>query len=311
MYDLVIMGGGPAGLTAAVYALRKRLNMLLISEDLGGKTNWRMQLPEIDHHLVINGEEIVSRFVNEIDYLYFARVMDSVERLEAAPGGYTVHVKGGREYSAKAVIIATGAQPNAMNVPGEKEFRRRGLAYSALSYASLFVDKVAAVIGDGDHALRGAAELARAARRVTLIAPTHGELDGAIGRRLRSQPNLVILEGYNVERVNGDEFARSVTIYRNGDQREVAADAIFVELGLTANSKFATDLVACDDNGRIKIDSHCRTSAAGIFAAGDVTDVYAEQVLVAIGEGAKAALSAYEYLLGQPVQETALAGEWR
>src|SRR5512146_2431979 len=108
MYDLVIIGGGPAGLTAAVYALRKRLNMLLISKDLGGKTNYRMQLPDVDHHLVINGEEIVARFVNEIDYLYFTRVMDTVEKVESIPGGYSIRVQGGREYTGKAVIIATG-----------------------------------------------------------------------------------------------------------------------------------------------------------------------------------------------------------
>jgi alkyl hydroperoxide reductase subunit F len=100
MYDLIIIGGGPAGLTAAIYALRRRLNMLLIAQDLGGKTNWRMQLPDVDHHLVINGEEMVNRFANEVEYLYFTRVMDKVETVERAPGGYTIHVRGGREAHA-------------------------------------------------------------------------------------------------------------------------------------------------------------------------------------------------------------------
>src|SRR5574341_2459106 len=108
MYDLIIIGGGPAGLTATVYALRKRLNVLLITKDLGGKTNYRLQLPDVEHHLVINGEEVVNRFVNEIEYLYFTRVMDKVEQVEPIPGGYNIHVRGGREYSAKALILATG-----------------------------------------------------------------------------------------------------------------------------------------------------------------------------------------------------------
>jgi thioredoxin reductase len=312
MYDLIIIGGGPAGLTAAIYALRKRLNMLLISRDLGGMTNYRLQLPDVDHHLVINGEEVVNRFVNEIEYLYFTRVMDKVEKVEAIPGGYNVQVKSGREYGGKALIVATGARGKRLNVPGEKEFMMRGLCYSATSYAPLFVDRVAAVIGDGDFALRATAELAQITRRVTLIAPTHGELDGAIGKRLRSLPNVVILEGYQVEEVRGDGYARSVSVRRDSDQREIAADAIFVELGLTANTDYLGDLVARDEHGRIKIDAHNRTSAPGIFAAGDVTNAFAEQVLICVGEGAKAALSAYEYLLGQPLEEPlATAGEWR
>ena len=284
--------------------------MLLISKDLGGKTNYRLQLPDVDHHLVINGEEIVNRFVNEVEYLYFTRVMDKVEKVETAPGGYTVHVQGGREYNCKALIVATGARGAALNVPGEKEYRMRGLCYSAVSYASLFVDRITAVVGSGEEALRAASELANIARRVTLIAPSHGQLDGPTGKRLRSLPNVVILEDYRVTEVKGDEFARSVMIQKNGDEREIAADAFFVELGLRGLSDFASELVACDENGRIRVDAHNRTSAPGVFAAGDVTDVYAEQVLVAIGEGAKAALSAYEYLLAQPVEE-ALAGEWR
>ncbi|MGB8647529.1 MAG: NAD(P)/FAD-dependent oxidoreductase [Anaerolineae bacterium] len=310
MYDLIILGGGPAGLTAAVYALRKRLNMLLIAQNLGGKTNWRLQLPNVEHHLVINGEEMVNRFVNELEYLYFTRVMDEVEKVESIPGGYAVLVKGGREYSAKALIVATGAKGERLNVPGEKEYMMRGLCYSTISYASLFVDRVTVVVGSGEDALRAATELARIARRVTLIAPNHGQLDGVIGRHLRALPNVVILEGYRVTQVNGDEFARSITIEKEGDEREVTADVIFVELGLQGVSGFISELVDCDENGRIKINAHNHTSTPGIFAAGDVTDVYAEQVLVAIGEGAKAALSAYEYLLAQPVEE-ALAGEWR
>ncbi len=312
MYDLIIIGGGPAGLTAAIYALRKRLNMLLISRDLGGKTNYRLQLPDVDHHLVVNGEEVVNRFVNEIEYLYFTRVMDKVEKIERVPGGYTIHVQGGREYSGKAIIIATGATGKRLNVPGEKEFMMRGLCYSATSYAPLFVDRITAVVGDGELALRATAELAQIAHRVTLIAPTHGDLDSPLAKRLHSLPNVVILEGYAVQEVHGDGYARSVTVRKNGDQREVAADAIFIELGLTANTSFVDGLVTRDDNGRIKIDARNRTSAPGIFAAGDVTDAYAEQVLICIGEGAKAALSAYEYLLGQPAEETMTTlSEWR
>ena len=318
MYDLIIIGGGPAGLTAAIYGLRKRLDVLLISKDLGGKTNWRLQLPDVQHHLVINGEEVVNRFVNEIHYLDFARVLDKVERVEPIAGGYRVFTRGGKEhehaassYDAKALIIATGTQGKFLDVPGEREFMMRGLCFSALSYAPLFIDRTGVVVGDTKLALMAALELAQIAKHVTLVAPTRGELDTPLGQHLRTLSNVLILEGYAAVQVNGDDYARSLIVKKNGDQRELATDVIFVELGLKPNSEFIANLIELEADGRIKIDNNNRTSLPGIFAAGDVTNVYAEQVLIAVGEGAKAALAAYEYLLSQPVEETASASEWR
>jgi thioredoxin reductase len=308
MYDLIILGGGPAGLTATIYALRKRLNVLLITKDLGGKTNYRLQLPDIEYHLVIRGEEVVNRFVNEIEYLDFARVMDKVERIEPAPGGYRLRTRKGMDYSARAIIVATGANARRLDVPGEKQFMMRGLCYSAVSYAPLFVERTAVVIGDSGLALRAAAELSQIARSVALVAPTRGELDSPLGARLRTSLNVSILEGYRVEQVGGDEYAREIVIARNGQTQTLQADAFFVELGLIPNSDVVKGLVELDAAGCIRVDTRNRTSAPGIFAAGDVTDAYAEQVLIAIGEGAKAALSAYEYLLAQPIAESAAAG---
>jgi NADH-dependent peroxiredoxin subunit F len=318
MYDLIIIGGGPAGLTAAVYAIRKRLNVLLISKDLGGKTNFRLQLPEVEKHLVINGEETVNRFVNEIRYLDFARNIDKVERVEEMPGGYRVITRGGKErenpqsvYETRAVILAPGTRGRFLDVPGEKNYLMRGLCFSAMSYAPLFIEKTTIVVGDDELALRAAMELSLIASHVTLIAPTHGKLDNVYGQRLRKAENVLILEGYSAREVKGDVYARSLVVARNGDTRELHADAIFVELGLKPNSEMVAGLVEMEADGRIKIDAQNRTSRPGIFAAGDVTNVYAEQVLIAIGEGAKAALSAYDYLLTLPIEEPAIASVWR
>jgi alkyl hydroperoxide reductase subunit F len=318
MYDLIIIGGGPAGLTATVYALRKRLNMLLISKDLGGKTNFRLQLPDVEQHLVINGEEIVNRFVNEIRYLDFSRIMDKVEKIEPIDGGYRVFTRGGKEherptgeYDTRSIILSSGTQGQFLNVPGEKDYLMRGLCFSAMSYAPLFIERNTVVVGDDDLAMRAAMELAQIAKHVTLIAPTHGQLDSPIGRRLQTWPNVLILEGYRPQQVNGDNYARSLVVTKNGDTRELKADAIFVELGLKPNSEMVKGLVDMEADGRIKIDAQNRTSAPGIFAAGDVTNGYAEQVLIAIGEGAKAALAAHEYLMGQPIEQKAIAELWR
>ncbi len=299
MYDLIVIGGGPAGLTATVYALRKRLNVLLLTRDLGGKTNYRLQLPFVEHHLVITGEETVSRFANEVQYLEFARLFTRAERVEQISGGYRVHTQSGASHEARALIIATGALGRLLNVPGEREFMMRGLCYSAVSYAPLFIEREAAVIGDTALALRSTAELARTARRVTLIAPTRGELDSALGARVLAAANVEVLQGFRVEQILGDQYARAVVLTRDGERREVQADGFFVELELQPQSELVAHLVERDPAGRIRVDNRNRTSVPGIFAAGDVTDVFAEQVLIAVGEGAKAALAAYEYLLTQ------------
>src|SRR5512137_1797165 len=282
MYDLIIIGGGPAGLTAAIYAIRKRLNVLLISKDLGGKTNFRLQLPEVEQHLVINGEEIVNRFVNEIRYLDFARIIDKVERVEEIEGGYRLITRGGKEhehpqsiYETRAIIVATGTRGRFLEVPGEKQYLMRGLCFSAMSYAPLFIDKNTIVVGDDDLALRAALELSLIAKTVTLVAPTHGKLDNLIGQRLHKANNVLILEGYAAKEVKGDVYARSLVVGKNGDVRELAADAIFVELGLQPNSDMLGELVEVEADGRIKVDVQNRASRPGVFAAGDVTNVYA------------------------------------
>ncbi len=297
MYDLIILGGGPAGLTATIYALRKRLNALLVTLDLGGKTNFRLQLPFVEKHLVITGQEVVGRFANEVEYLEFAREFDRAEKVEKIKGGFAVTTRAGKNHKAKAIIVATGARGRLMNVPGEKEFMMRGLCYSAVSYAPLFIERETCVIGDTALALRATAELSQIASKVTLVAPGRGDLDSPMGRKVLGAKNVEVLQGARVEAVLGDNYARELAISIDGEQRKLTADAFFVELELEPRSQFLGGLVDLDELGRIKVDGRNRSSVEGIFAAGDVTDVIAEQVLIAVGEGAKAALSAYEYLL--------------
>ena len=149
MYDLIIIGGGPAGLTAGIYAIRKRLNVLLLTKDLGGKTNYRLALPWVQDYQVVRGLEIVNKFRNELDYLDFARHLEPVEKVSKKNGGFVTTTVSGAELEAKAVIVATGARQVRMGVPGEKEYTMKGLCYSALSYAPLFIDKNVIVIGGG------------------------------------------------------------------------------------------------------------------------------------------------------------------
>lgn len=298
MYDLIVIGGGPAGLTAAIYAIRKRLNVLLLTKDMGGKTNYRLSLPWVQDYQVVRGLEIVNKFRNELEYLDFARHLEPVEKVAEKNGGFVTTTTSGAELEAKAVIIATGARQVRMGVPGEKEYTMKGLCYSALSYAPLFIDKTAIVVGDEDLALRSTAELSTIAKKVYLVCNSDKAMETALGRKLQDAGNVDVLRHYEVVDVMGDEYARGLRVKdEKGKTFEYQADGMFVEKALTPNSDIVKYLVNLDDRGRIIVDGANRTNVPGVFAAGDVTNEFAEQVLIAVGEGAKAALSAYEYLL--------------
>jgi len=298
MYDLIVVGGGPAGLTATMYAIRKRINVLLVSRDLGGKTNYKLGLPWIKDYQVIHGLEVVNKFRSELEYLDFARHMEPVDEIKKDEGGFLVLTRGGGELKTKAVIVATGAKQLRLKIPGEKEYMMSGLCYSALSYAPLFIDRTVVVIGDGDLAMRSTAELATIAEQVYLVSKSNRELASPLGKKLTTADNVTILDGHEVVEVKGDDFARSVMVQDpDGKISAIEADGTFIEMALIPNSQMIADMVDLDDQGRIIVDCGNHTNVPGLFAAGDVTSGFAEQVLIAVGEGAKASLSAYEYLL--------------
>jgi alkyl hydroperoxide reductase subunit F len=299
MYDLMILGGGPAGLTAAMYAIRKRLDVLLISPELGGKTRGHMYLPDnFDRFQVITGEDVVSRFKSQVEYLEFARKLERAEKVEAIDGGYAVVTAEGNRYEARAIIVATGSGAVKLDVPGESKYRLRGLAYSAVSYAPLFIDRTTAVVGEGELGVRSALELAQIARRVYFIVPALTVLDNPLGQKLRASANVTVLDGYAVKEIKGDEtYAHSIVVSKGGEDVDLVVDVTFVELDLLPHSECVADLVQLNAKRQIVVNCNNHTSRPGIFAAGDVTDTFGEQVLICIGEGAKAALSAYEYIL--------------
>jgi alkyl hydroperoxide reductase subunit AhpF len=265
---------------------------------LGGKTNYRLFLPWVEDYQVIKGLEIINKFRNELEYLDFARHIEAVEKVEKKGERFIVTTKGGAILESKAVILATGARQVRMNVPGEKEYTMKGLCYSALSFAPLFIDKSVMVIGDADLALRSVGELATVAREVTMVCTDDKLLDSPLGHKLQQSQNVKIIQGCEIVEVQGDEYARKLILRdKAGKLNEYSADGMFVEKALTPNTNMVEGLVTLDESKRVVIDCSCRTNVPGLFAAGDVTNSYAEQVLVAVGEGAKAALSAYEYLL--------------
>ncbi len=280
MLDLIVAGGGPAGLTAAFYAVRRRLQVLLVSPELGGQTRYQSALPGFEEHRVIRGGDLVARFARELEYLGYPLRSGSVEKVSAEAEGFRVRLAvgagspaGGEELFARAVILATGCRQQLLKVPGEADLFQRGLYSSASSHAQLFLDKSVLVAGQGPRARAAAAELAAAGARV---------------RRLEPEERLAALSG-------GPGAVRAALEAPTG-RTELTVDGVFNALEPSPNSGPVAGLVELDPSGYVRVDAACRSSRPGLFAAGDVTDVHREQVLVAVGEGAKAFLSAAEFL---------------
>lgn len=295
-YDLLIIGGGPAGLTAAAYAVRKRIETMLISEDLGGKTNYRFSLPNVETHLIIDGEELVSKFKSQLEYLDFARHIGKVTKFRRAGKGFVASTAD-RTFKGKAAIIATGVMPKRLKVPGEEEFLGRGVSYSAMSHAQIFIDMDVAVVGDGVPALQAAAELAQIARKVNLVGVPAKLIATPLGKKVKDSGRAEFYSGYSVREIQGNGAPEKIIIESKKDQTEIPIRGVFVELGYIPTTAPFARLVKTNKEGRIIIDENNQTNIPGLFAAGDVTDVNANQVVIAVGEGANAALSAYNYLL--------------
>ena len=299
-YDLLIVGGGPAGLTAAAYAIRKRIETMLVSEDLGGKTNYKFSLPGIETHPIIDGEELVSKFKSQIQYLDFTRHLDRVTKIERTSDGFIVSTKGGQTFKGRAAIIATGVMPKRLKVPGENEFIGHGLSYSAVSHAPLFIDMDVAVIGDGNPALQAVAELAQIAKSVTAVGIPSKLTDSDLGQKLKASGKVKFLNNFEIEEIRGKGTVEEILVRDKAKKAEqvVPVQGVFVELGYEAGADLYSHMVKTTSEGRIMISENNQTNIPGLFAAGDITDVNAQQVVIAIGEGANAALSAYNYLLG-------------
>lgn len=301
MYDVIIIGGGAAGLSAAIYALGKQLNFLIIYDELGGKSDWNQRLSAQEDNGFRAGGDMVGVFARQMSAQAKQIIQDRVINLTKEEGRFDVETLNHGVYHSTAVIIATGATPVELDAPYAKELIGHGLGYSATTYSHLLTGKSAAVVGTTERALRGVAELSRVATQVYAIAPDAHGLESDLGRMVQQRPNVEVLSGFTVVEVIGPFHVEEVIISRGEEIRRLGVDAVFVDLGLRPNSRVVQNLARIDDRGFIWVDDRNATSVPGLFAAGDVTTTFGEQVVIAIGEGSRAALSAYDYLLAEPV----------
>lgn len=299
IYDLIIVGAGPAGMTAAVYAARKRLKTLLVSVDVGGQTNWTNDIENYMGYQLIEGPELIDKFESQVRRfpIDIKTEMDvtSVSRVE---GGFELRVASGETFQGRTAIIASGKRPRPLNVPGEERLRGRGVTYCSTCDGPLFEGMSVAVIGGGNSALEAVLDMVKIAERVFMVSLTPLTGDQVLIDRVKGSSNVAIFTEHETREVLGDTGVSAIRIrdMKGGEEKTLDVRGVFVEIGLMPNSEFARDLVTLNQVGEIVVSCAGETGIPGLFAAGDVTNVPEKQIVVAAGEGAKAALQAYRYL---------------
>ncbi|MDP4301196.1 alkyl hydroperoxide reductase subunit F [Leptothrix discophora] len=314
-FDVLIVGGGPAGAAAAVYAARKGIRTGIVAERFGGQTMDTMAIENFISVQETDGPKFAAALeahvkAYDVDVMTLQRVQ-AVEPA-AAPGALaSVKLENGAELKARTVILATGARWRNMNVPGEHEYRTKGVAYCPHCDGPLFKGKDVAVIGGGNSGVEAAIDLAGVVRSVTLLEfADQLKADQVLVNKLRSLPNVTVHVNAQTTEVVGDGQKMTGLRYKDrvsGAEHQLDLAGVFVQIGLVPNTEFLRGTVELSRFGEIIIDAKCQTSAPGIYAAGDVTTVPFKQIVIAVGEGAKAALGAFDHLIRQPVVEATAA----
>ena len=297
MYDLIIIGAGPAGITAAIYAARKRMNLLVITKDLGGQAALSGDVENYTGYQYITGFELTEKFLEHMKRF-------NIELREAEEARKIAKIKNGFKvstdmavYETKTIILASGARPRTLNIPGEAEYKNRGVTYCATCDAPLFTGLDVAVIGGGNSALDAAIQLTKIANKTYLITKYdsyRGET--VLLEKVETSDNVTILYNTDTLEIQGNKTVNAIKIKRNEEQKTIPVQGVFIEIGYMPNSEFVRDLINLNECGEVVIDSHNRTNLSGFFAAGDVTNVAEKQIIIAAGEGSKASLSVFEYL---------------
>ncbi len=299
MYDLMIIGGGPAGMTAAVYAARKKISTLLISQDLGGQPNATAGIENYMGYQFIEGSELMQKFEEQVkQFPVDVKIGQGVSNLSQISRGFEVRTGGDETYQAKAAIITTGKRPRPLDVPGEERLRGKGVTYCAICDGPLFADMKVAVIGGGNSALEAASDMVKIAGHVYLISLTPLTGDPILIDKLKNAGNLTFFLEHEVLEIKGGNFVEGIRIrdLKSEQEKELDIGGVLIEIGLIPNSEFVKQVVSLNHLGEIEVNCANETGVPGLFAAGDVTNVPEKQIVVAAGEGAKAALQAYHYL---------------
>ena len=299
MYDIIIVGAGPAGLSASVYVARKQLKALLISDDIGGQINNTLGIENYLGYQFIEGPELIDKFITQLDsYPIEQEIGVKVSRIDKIKGGFLVVSADGTKYKSKAVIYAAGKKPRKLNVPGESKFTGKGVSYCAICDGPVFSGQRVAVVGGGNSALEAALDLLKIAKHVDMVSLTRLTADKVLINQLKNAAKLDVYLEYQTTEVEGNTFVSGISIkdLNSRQVKKLKISGVFIEIGMVPNSEPVKHLVKLNRYGEIPINCSGESNIAGFFAAGDVTNVSEKQIVIAAGEGAKAALQAHRYL---------------
>ncbi|WP_266182195.1 alkyl hydroperoxide reductase subunit F [Dyella humicola] len=313
-FDVLVIGGGPAGAAAAIYAARKGIRTGVVAERFGGQVLDTMSIENFISVPYTDGPKLAAALEQHVhEYDVDVMNLQRADHLMAAdePGGlHAVRLANGAMLKSKTVILSTGARWRNMNVPGEQDYRNKGVTYCPHCDGPLFKGKRVAVIGGGNSGVEAAIDLAGIVGHVTLLEfDSKLRADEVLQRKLRSLPNVDVIVSAQTTEVQGDGQKVTGLAYTDrssGDSRQVALEGVFVQIGLLPNTEWLKGTLKLSPRGEIEVDARGETSLPGVFAAGDVTTVPYKQIVIAMGEGSKASLSAFDYLIRLPVTEEAL-----
>lgn len=301
MYDLVIIGGGAAGLSAGVYASRRSLKVLVLSKDIGGQTALANKMENYPGVKSVDGIKLMNVFKEQAEQFGTEIIHDVVATVDKQDDIFTIKTESDQTYKSKSVILAFGKIPRQLNVPGEKEFMNKGVVYCATCDAPLFAGKDVVVVGGGNSAVDAVLVLSKIANKVYLVHRKDSlRAEDILVKRIQQESNVEIIFNSIVEEIKGKDFVDQVLIknIKTEAVNKLAVQGVFVEIGFEVKADFVSHLVKLNKTGEVIIDQSNQTSTPGLFAAGDVTVVPFKQTVISAGEGAKAALSVYNYLAG-------------
>jgi len=300
-YDVVIVGAGAAGLTAAIYTCRKKLKTVIVSVDVGGQTNLTNHIENYPGTGPMTGPELMQRFQNEAIGFGAEIIMGKANKVDKTEKGFKICLANGEEYECKALILAYGKVPRSLGIENEEKFFGRGVSTCVTCDAPLYKNRETLVIGGGNSAVEGALELATIAKKVYLLHRRDTfRADEITVEKLKRHSNIELVLNSVGTKVIGEKNVDGMEVENivTKERRTLKVDGIFIEIGYVVDTSFVSHLVKVNDKKEIIVDERGNTSHPGIFAAGDITPVPYKQTVIAAGEGSKAALECYRWLTG-------------
>ncbi len=300
-FDLIIVGGGPAAITAGIYASRQNLKTLLITKEFGGQMAKKaVKIENYPGFEEISGQELIEKFVNHLKRGKIEIFFDQVKKVEKENEAFLVKTTGEKEFKSKALIVASGMDPRRLKVKGEIEFLGKGVSYCVICDGPIFKEKTVAVVGGGNAGFEAAIFLANFAKKIFILEATDQVRADQKNQELaKATGKIEIITLAQIQEIKGKDFVESLVYFDKKNQKEIElpVDGVFIEIGGIPATSFVKDLVEFNQRGEIIIDPlTCQTKTPGLFAAGDCTAGKYKQIVIAAGEGAKAALAAYDYL---------------